>query len=467
MTARMLLCIGCGQVRPLGVEQCPKCHGFESRQIDHEKNRLRSNVAIAQSVPMRAPGLRPAPRRKTGIVGLDRVLGGGIVHDAVTLVYGEPSIGKSTLLLQALAAMASPKCHCLYATGEEGEPQVRQAARRVGADRDDVYIVATRRLEDVLINADRRNAQVLVADSIQTFRSDTVPNSAGSVTQVKHVTEAFIAHAKRRLRPTAILLVGHVTGDGDVAGPKSVEHLVDVMVEFSGDRRGGLRFLQSPKNRHGAVGELAVMEMTAKGLIERSDTASAFLSPARVSRPGTVVFASADLARPIMVEIEARVDRTEALGEQADGTPILRRGALGILGIESSRIRMLLACLEQEASVSLSGRDIYLEAYCPAVPTVSDQASDLAVLAAIASASTHRAVPRDAVIFGSVSVSGRVRKVERARARMDAAYAGGFTRALIPAANVGDVPKGMVAHSIEHVSGLAAWLATLDLAHGG
>lgn len=376
---------------------------------------------------------------------LDRVLGGGLVEGSVVLLGGEPGIGKSTLLLQVVTHLAE-SVGVLYASGEESAAQIAGRARRLGVrDNARLSLLATGECEDIEAAIRQENPRVIAVDSVQTLRVDELESAAGSVGQLREVTARLVTLAKQERR--TVLLVGHVTKEGSLAGPKVLEHLVDVVLSFDGERSGGPRIVRALKNRFGASGELAVLEMTRDGLREVPDPSVLFLSERPADVPGSVVVASADGVRPLLLEVQALVTPT--------ALPSPRRVATGI---DPTRLAILAAVLTQRAPLPLREHDVFVSVAGGA--SIDDPAADLAVACAIASSVVELSLPNDLVVFGEIGLAGEVRAATRCTARLEEATKLGFKRALVPRANVdrGEIPPGIHAHGVAHVREVAAWI---------
>jgi DNA repair protein RadA/Sms len=361
------------------------------------------------------------PRRTTGIMELDRVCGGGLVPGSAILMGGDPGIGKSTLVLQAVAALdrddksAGP---CIYISGEESVDQVRLRARRLGIGGADVRLAAATSVRDILASLDHRDVpRVVVIDSIQTMFLDSLESAPGTVAQVRASAQELIRLAKAR--GFSIILVGHVTKDGAIAGPKVLEHMVDTVLYFEGERGHQFRILRAVKNRFGPTDEIGVFEMTDGGLIEVANPSSLFLTERQGQVSGAAVFAGLEGTRPILVEIQALVSPSPL------GTP--RRA---VVGWDSARLAMVLAVLEARCGMVLAGKDVYLN--IAGGLRVSEPAADLAVATALVSAASDRQAPDHTVVFGEIGLSGEVRAVSQSDLRLKEAAKLGFTGAWIP-----------------------------------
>ncbi|HEX5211130.1 MAG TPA: DNA repair protein RadA [Pseudolabrys sp.] len=358
-----------------------------------------------------------APRLPCGVAELDRVTGGGFVRGSVLLMAGDPGIGKSTLLIQAAAALARAGHRAVYISGEEAVAQVRLRAERLGL-REAVELAAETSVEDIVATmSEGKTPRLIVIDSIQTMWTELVESAPGTVTQVRGAAQALIRYAKRS--GAAIILVGHVTKDGQIAGPRVVEHMVDAVLSFEGEGSHQFRILRAVKNRFGPTDEIGVFEMTGAGLREVANPSELFLSTRDLGSPGTAVFAGIEGTRPLLVEIQALVAPTSL------GTP--RRA---VVGWDPSRLSMVLAVLEAHCGVKLGGHDVYLNV--AGGLRIQEPAADLAAAAALVSSLANAPLPADAVYFGEVSLSGAIRPVAQSAARLKEAAKLGFTRAVVP-----------------------------------
>src|SRR6202161_4721395 len=389
-----------------------------------------------------------APRLPSGMAEFDRVTGGGLVRASVLLLGGDPGIGKSTLLLEVAAAFARAGHRAVYISGEEAVAQVRLRAERLGLGEAAVELAAETSVEDIVATLSHGKApQLTVIDSIQTMWTDTVESAPGTVTQVRASAQALIRFAKKS--GAAIILVWHVTKDGQIAGPRVVEHMVDAVLSFEGEGSQHFRILRAMKNRFGPTDEIGVFEMTGTGLREVPNPSELFLSERDLGSAGTAVFAGIEGTRPLLVEIQALVAPTSF------GTP--RRA---VVGWDSNRLSMVLAVLEAHCGVRLSGHDVYLNV--AGGLRITEPAADLAAAAALLSSLAHAPLPPDAVYFGEVSLSGAVRPVGQTAARLKEAQKLGFTKAIAPEGARKEAAEGFAIAPISSVSSLVA-----DIAQGG
>ena len=359
------------------------------------------------------------PRTLSGVTELDRVLGGGLTRGSALLVGGDPGIGKSTLLLQAAARFARGGLKTIYISGEESTAQVQMRARRLGLEQSPVRLASETNLRDILTTLETEAPDLVVIDSIQTMWSDTIDSAPGSVSQVRSCAHELTTFAKRR--GLSVVMVGHVTKEGAIAGPRVVEHMVDTVLYFEGERGHQFRILRSVKNRFGPAGEIGVFEMTGRGLAEVKNPSALFLSERGDPAPGSVVFAGIEGTRPVLCEIQALV----APSPHAQA----RRS---VVGWDGSRLAMILAVLESRCDVPFAGLDVYLNV--AGGLRITEPAADLAVAAALVSAREDAALPREAVIFGEISLSGALRPVSQTENRLKEAQKLGFTTAIMPRA---------------------------------
>jgi DNA repair protein RadA/Sms len=405
------------------------------------KSRAIEFVALSGS----AEGL---PRRLSGINEFDRTTGGGLVPGGCTLIGGDPGIGKSTLVLQ-LVGRLSATFRTAYVSGEESVDQVRLRAHRLGLANAPVELAAATEVRDIAAAMDAPNGpQVVVIDSIQTMFVDTLDSAPGTVAQVRASAQVLIKIAKRR--GISLLLVGHVTKEGLIAGPRVLEHMVDTVLYFEGERGHQFRILRSVKNRFGPTDEIGVFDMTGEGLAEVSNPSELFLAERRGDVSGTAVFAGIEGTRPVLVEIQALV------GPAALGTA--RRA---VVGWDSARLAMVLAVLEARCGVSIGSHDVYLN--IAGGLRINEPAADLAVAAALISALSGEAVPPEAVIFGEIGLAGEVRSVGQSELRLKEAAKLGFTRAIIPSGRQGSGRRnvqGVAITEIDHLSELVPLFGT-------
>jgi DNA repair protein RadA/Sms len=422
------VCQACGGVHSKWAGQCASCGAWNTLV---EELGSRPPGAIAPSKATRNRGLNflnleaegtIPPRIPTGVDEFDRVCGGGIVPGSAILLAGDPGVGKSTLLLQVCGMAAARGASCAYISGEEATEQIRARAGRMGLSQAPVALAAETSIRDILDGLKREKFDLVVIDSIQTLWSDQHEAGPGSVTQVRSCAAELVRLAKKQ--NTAIILVGHVTKDGQIAGPRVVEHMVDAVLSFEGERGYPFRILRAAKNRFGATDEIGVFEMGEIGLREVRNPSALFLGESGQRAAGAAVFAGMEGSRPVLVEFQALA------APSAYGTP--RRA---VVGWDSGRLAMVLAVLEARCNLSFAALDVYLNV--AGGLRINEPAADLAAAAALASSALDVALPQDSVVFGEISLSGEVRGVSRMESRLKEAAKLGFKRALGPAA-VGD-----------------------------
>ena len=416
----LFVCSACGGETLKWQGQCPACgqwNVLERRETSRGTGALK--VASAAPVSLDAPSEELA-RAASGQAELDRVLGGGIVPGSVTLLGGDPGIGKSTLLLQVAAHVAGPGRPVLYASGEESASQVALRARRLGLAASAVEVLCETHLQSVLERSCERKVALLVVDSIQTVRSGEVESSAGAVSQLRECTAQLVRFAKSTA--TAVILVGHVTKDGAIAGPRVLEHLVDTVLYFESEAGSRFRIVRAIKNRFGAVNELAFFAMTETGLKEVRNPSAIFLARSAEPAAGSIVTVTRDGGRPLLIELQGLVDRMRF------GAP--RRVAQGL---DSNRLAMLLAVLNRHAALSLQEHDVFVNAVGGV--QIEETAWDLPVMIALASSLKDHVVPGSLVSFGEVGLTGEVRPVAYGEERLNEAARQGFKLAVVPRDN--------------------------------
>lgn len=435
-------CTECGWTSVKWVGRCGGCGEWGSVvEIDAAPaGRTRPAGAVSRpAVPIGQVDARAAQATSTGVPEFDRVLGGGLVQGAVALVTGEPGIGKSTLLLDVAARAARLGRSVLYVTGEESAAQVRLRAERIGALADGLYLAAESDLATVLAQIERLSPQLLVLDSVQTISSTEVDGAAGNVSQVREVAAAVIGVAKERDMST--LMVGHVTKDGGIAGPRVLEHLVDVVLQFEGDRHTRLRLVRAVKNRYGPTDEVGCFDLGEHGILGLTDPSGLFLSSRDLEVPGTSVTVTLEGRRPLVCEVQALL--TQAGG----GSP--RRTTSGL---DHARVSMVLAVLEKHAKVPVGTCDCYVSTVGGV--RLSEPASDLAIAMSIASSLSDRPLPRSTVLVGEVGLAGELRPTAGVARRLAEAGRLGFTQAVVPAGSVeaGDIPPGLQVHQVQRLA---------------
>ncbi len=424
----LYVCQTCGAQAQKWLGRCPDCNAWNSmveeeiRPVSSPAVNTRYDLATrtATAQLFSDVDLAETERLKSGFEEFDRVLGGGIVPGSMVLLGGEPGIGKSTLLLQAAGQIARAIGPVLYASGEESEHQVKARGERLGVGDAPLYLLAETCLERILEEVDRLTPSLLIVDSIQTVFSLKLQSAPGSIGQVREAATHLLFTAKGRNLPT--FLVGHVTKDGGLAGPKALEHIVDTVLYFEGERHHAHRVVRAVKNRFGAISELGLFEMTGQGLLPVPNPSRLFLSERATSVPGSAVLCSIEGSRPILLEVQALVS--------SGNYGSVRRMASGI---DQGRLSLLLAVLEKRAGLSVAADDVFVN--IAGGLTVSEPAADLGVLAAVASSMRNRPIRPGTAMFGEVGLAGEVRGTPQAALRMKEAAQLGFTRCVIPASN--------------------------------
>ncbi|MBU6234219.1 MAG: DNA repair protein RadA [Alphaproteobacteria bacterium] len=422
-------CQNCGAVHPRWSGHCDACGGWNTITEEIQsaapvgslkaKGPARSNVV--EFVDLKGQNA-PLPRASSGIGEWDRVTGGGLVPGSVTLIGGDPGIGKSTLLLQLVAALAQKNLTCAYISGEEAIDQVRLRARRLGLEQSPVHLASATSVRDIVSTLEPQKGQknpydLVVIDSIQTMFVDTIESAPGTVGQVRATTSELIRLAKTH--NITVLIVGHVTKEGTIAGPRVLEHMVDTVLYFEGDRGHQFRILRGVKNRFGPTDEIGVFEMGGKGLAEVPNPSALFLAERRERISGSAVLAALEGTRPVLVEVQALVAPTTYSAPKR-----------AVVGYDSNRLSMILAVLEARCGIMFSGQDVYLN--IAGGLKIAEPAADLAVAAALCSALSGIAISGDAIIFGEIGLSGEIRPVPQPDLRLKEAEKLGFKSAYIP-----------------------------------
>jgi DNA repair protein RadA/Sms len=424
-TKTIYVCGSCGARAPQWQGQCPACQAWNTLELASSSlattaQRKVAGAGRAGSRPIMEVGQETERRAVSGIGELDRVLGGGLVAGSVILLGGDPGIGKSTLLLQAADALSRHQT-VLYASGEESVQQVALRARRLGLDSTTLRLVAETRVEAILEEALAAKASVLVVDSIQTMHSELSESSPGSPVQVRESAARLVRYAKDT--STTVLIIGHVTKEGLIAGPRILEHMVDTVLYFESDPGSRFRVVRAVKNRFGAANEIGVFAMAEQGLREVRNPSAIFLSRQEVPVPGSVVTVAREGSRPLLVELQALVDEAQGMSP--------RRVAVGF---ESSRLALLLAVLHRHGGVATAGQDVFVNVVGGV--RIGETAADLPAVLAVLSSLRNRPVTRDTVCFGELGLTGEVRPVPFGEERLREAAKQGFARALVPMANV-------------------------------
>lgn len=433
---RMYGCTECGATFPKWAGQCAECGAWNTLVETMVENTPaasgngRTGWAGEQATvkTLAEVSVEEIPRFSTASAELDRVLGGGLVDGSVVLIGGDPGIGKSTILLQTLCNLAE-RMPALYVTGEESQQQVAMRARRLGLPQDKLKVMTETSIESIIATARRENPKVMVIDSIQTIFTEQLQSAPGGVAQVRESAALLVRFAKQS--GTAIFLVGHVTKEGSLAGPRVLEHMVDTVLYFEGESDGRLRLLRAVKNRFGAVNELGVFGMTDRGLKEVSNPSAIFLSRAQEEIAGSVVMATWEGTRPMLVEVQALVDDSH-----------LANPRRVTLGLDQNRLAMLLAVLHRHGGIPTHDQDVFLNVVGGV--KVLETASDLALMAAVMSSLRNRPLPHGLLVFGEVGLSGEVRPVPSGQERLKEAAKHGFKRAIVPKGNAPkEAPAGL------------------------
>jgi len=415
------ICQSCGYRSPKWLGRCPECQNWDTFAAESvsrpEKPRKKSGSSPIPFPEIQADG---EVRIQSGIEEVDRVLGGGIVPGSVILIGGDPGIGKSTLILQIMNQLARQKIRCLYVSGEESAAQVRLRGERLGVDSPLLYLYPETALEPVLVQFSSFSPQVATVDSIQSVNSEELESPPGSFSQLRTVVDGLVSAAKTD--GFALFLIGHVTKEGAIAGPKLIEHLVDTVLYLEGDSSSPYRILRAVKNRFGSTNEIGVFEMTESSLAEVKNPSAAFLAERPLGAPGSAVTASLEGTRPVLVEIQALTSPTPF------GIP--RRN---VTGLDPNRLNLLIAVLDKRGGLALSGQDIFANA--AGGIRVTEPASDLALAAALASSFSGIPVDPDAIFFGEIGLAGEIRGVTRPEIRIQEARRLGFKSCFLPLSN--------------------------------
>jgi DNA repair protein RadA/Sms len=415
-------CQACGYQAPKWMGRCPECGAWDSL-VEEAGPGPPHHLATPSSepVPIDSVDMETDERQVTGIAEFDRVLGGGLVPGSLVLIGGDPGIGKSTLMLQALYGLARQELKVLYVSGEESVRQIRLRSRRLGTVAPQLLVVSEIDVDAILGMAQRLKPDVLVVDSIQTMFNRELTSAPGSVSQVREATVRLMLMAKKTGLP--VLLVGHVTKDGAIAGPRLLEHMVDTVLYFEGDRNHVFRILRAVKNRFGSTNEIGVFEMKSAGLMEVANPSAVFLAERPTGAAGSVVTSSMEGTRPILVEIQALASATSY------GTP--RRT---VLGLDGNRVALLVAVMEKKLGLHLMGYDVFVNVAGGA--RVTEPSVDLAVVAAVASSFMDKAIAEGTLVLGEIGLAGEVRAIGNIDARVAEAAKMGLTRCLVPRNNL-------------------------------
>jgi DNA repair protein RadA/Sms len=441
------VCQTCGSFFPKWMGRCTSCSAWNTlvEETVPKRGGGGGGLSVGGSTPIGGASLAQpvseidvdhAARIPTGIAELDRVLGGGVVLGGVTLLGGDPGVGKSTLLMQALAGLAQKGCRALYVSGEESASQTASRARRLGVKADDLLVLAENDLDAIERVVAEVKPTALVLDSVQTVRAASLDSAAGTVSQLREVAARMVERSKRER--IATFLVGHVTKDGALAGPKVLEHIVDTVLAFEGERGHSFRALRAQKNRFGSATEVGIFEMTSDGMREVPNPSALFLAERPHDVAGSVICATSEGTRPMLVEVQALVSPFSS------GSP--RRTANGVDG---ARLAMILAVLERKAGLALNAADVFVNV--AGGVRIDEPAMDLAIAMSVASSFRDKPVAGDLVVFGEVGLAGEVRSVPRASARLAEAAAMGFRRAIVPRSVAGEGVRGIEALGVRTV----------------
>ncbi|MCJ7579651.1 MAG: DNA repair protein RadA [Candidatus Aminicenantes bacterium] len=422
-------CQNCGFHSPKWLGRCPSCGEWETLVEEIEEQSI-EGFSFPVSEPVLYKDVKEAKKKriKTGIEEFNRVIGGGVVLGSLILVGGEPGIGKSTLMLQISRDFAEQGEKVLYVSGEESLEQIKLRGQRLGVREGELYLLAETNLERIITQAEKLNPHILILDSVQTAFSSKLSSSPGTISQVREVTNQIFRFAKTR--EISSFLIGHITKEGSLAGPKSLEHMVDVVLYFEGERDHSYRVLRALKNRFGPVSELAVFEMEEKGLQSIVNPSAFFLKERPKNEAGSVVVCTLKGSRPLLAEIQALVSSTLFSGNPRRMT----------VGLDHFRTAMLLALIERKLGYSFAGEDVYLNV--PGGLSLEEPATDLAVILAVVSCMKNKAVPPDVAIFGEVGLSGEIRSVSQPLTRLKEASSLGFNKVILPKGNMNNKDKG-------------------------
>jgi DNA repair protein RadA/Sms len=428
-------CQTCGAQSPKWIGKCPDCGEWnsfvEEQQILPAATGAGARGGLFKLNETRAQRYgdiesQDDSRRPSGIAEFDRVLGGGIVPGSLVLIGGEPGIGKSTLMAQVADALSTSQGSVLYVSGEESERQIKLRGERLGLAPEELYLLPETCLERVFEQVDAHSPQAVIVDSVQTIFSMKLESAPGSVSQVREVAGQFLMLAKNRTIP--VFLIGHVTKEGTIAGPKALEHIVDTVLYFEGERHHNHRIVRAVKNRFGPANELGIFEMTERGLIPVANPSEVFLSERPIGVSGSVVVAAMEGTRPLLVELQALVSTSKY------GT-----GKRMTVGVDANRVSLLMAMLEKRLGMQLIGDDVFVNV--AGGIELDEPAVDLGLVIAIASSFRNRPIDERAVVFGEVGLAGEVRAISQASSRLKEAVSLGFRRAVIPQTNLGGLPR--------------------------
>jgi DNA repair protein RadA/Sms len=424
------VCQSCGSQSPRWMGKCPDCGQWNTlteERIEKPKD-IGSHRRGKAAEPLALSEIRTGDENRfvTKIGELDRVLGGGVVAGSVVLIGGDPGIGKSTLVLQMMRQVSELRGRALYVSGEESPAQIKMRAERLGVKAENLYVLAETSLDEILRAAEHLEPQAIVVDSVQTVFTPELPSAPGSVGQVREVSGRLMLHAKRTGIPT--FLIGHVTKDGAIAGPRVLEHIVDTVLYFEGDRSHAFRVLRAVKNRFGSTNEIGVFEMKESGLAEVANPSQLFLAERPKDATGSVVVSSLEGTRPILAELQALVTPTKMT--------MPRRTSIGV---DYNRVSLLIAVLEKRVGMHLMGMDVFVNVVGGL--KIDETSVDLGVVAAVASSFREKPIDPNTVVMGEVGLAGEVRGISQAEMRLKDAAKLGFTRCVLPAVNVEKMEK--------------------------
>ena len=439
----IFICQSCGYQTPKWIGRCPDCGQWNSFVEDAAGPGIKSNRLPVMGEPQAidAISLYPEFRFKTGITEFDRTLGGGLVPGSMVLIGGDPGVGKSTIILQVVGRLSMSGLKSLYLSGEESPQQIKLRADRLSITSENLYVVTGTSIEQLFERMDKLKPDLLVVDSIQTIYTDSLPSAPGSVGQVREVSSQLLNWAKKTSTPT--FLIGHVTKEGAIAGPKVLEHLVDTVLYFEGDRGHAFRILRAVKNRFGSTNEIGVFEMKETGLEEVGDPSLIFLEERPEGTSGSVVIPCLEGTRPVLVEIQALVNQSPL------GMP--RRTAIGI---DHNRISLLVAVLGKRVGIEMGDQDIFVNV--AGGLRVDEPAADLAIVSALLSSFMERTVNRGMIVFGEIGLAGEIRGVSQPEVRINEAKKLGFSRCILSRSNMeGSISSaGMELLGVDSVRGL-------------
>lgn len=434
-------CAECGSLHPKWSGQCADCSAWntltEVAMTSPAKGRWQGYAGEENAQVCLLPEIEATSiaRQPTGIAELDRVLGGGLVSGSVILIGGDPGIGKSTLLLQAITQFQEAN-RALYITGEESLEQVSLRAKRLGVGDAPIKLLAETNVELILAQAEKHQPKIMIVDSVQTIFTTSIGSAPGSVSQVRESAALLVRFAKRT--GTALYLVGHVTKEGQLAGPRVLEHMVDTVLYFEGEKESRFRIIRAIKNRFGAVNEMGIFAMTDKGLREVNNPSAIFLSRHTPASPGSIILISWEGTRPLLLELQMLVDDAHSVGRRVT------------VGYDQQRLALLLAVLNRHGNLSLAQMDVFLNVVGGV--KITETGADLAIVMAMISSFRDKIIDKGTVCFGEIGLGGEIRPVPGGQERILEAAKHGFTRAIIPKANAPKKPpENMTVHAVSHI----------------